>query len=73
MAVDTRDKRASVLSHTVQNLGRPWPLPNGSNLATAGERQAMAFLYSGITAASPGTAVYSGRGVGRGILRGVMR
>lgn len=59
MAVDTRDKRASVLSLDLPNLGKPWSLPDGSDLATGAERQAMALLYSGIAAAAPGGSVFT--------------
>ena len=49
MAVDTRDKRASAFG-----LNLPYaallPNPSGSDAATAGERQHIAFSYSGIEA-----------------------
>lgn len=46
MAVDTRDKRASLMS-----LGRPWvprlPLPDGG-FTTAGDRAQLEYRYRGI-------------------------
>lgn len=51
MAVDTRDKRFSMLG-----IGMGWfkaaPNPDGG-FASAGDRQMLAYMYSGITASSP--------------------
>lgn len=51
MAVDTRDKRFSVIS-----MGRPWtptlPNPDGG-FAIQGDRQHIVYLYRGIDADAP--------------------
>lgn len=49
MAVDTRNKRASCVSVSLQNLGHGWPHPDGS-LAAQADRQHSAFAYPGILA-----------------------
>jgi len=53
MAVDTRNKRASVLSYS-RPMGRVWPNPDGS-LANQADRQHMGYIYPGISAVGPPT------------------
>ena len=68
--LDTRSKRASSVQMLVPSLAAP-VLPDGT--IGQGDRQHIAWTYSGILAAAADAAVYSGRGVARGIGRGVMR
>ena len=69
MAIDSRDKRASVLG-LVLGLGRVQPLADGA--LGAADRLHLAGLYRGIAAATPTTPVESGpsitlAGVGGGV------
>lgn len=50
MAIDTRDKRASVLGHSLPAL-RPFPLPDAS--IASNDRLHLAWMYSGIAAFTP--------------------
>ena len=54
MAIDTRDKRASAIMP-----GMPWRglLPVADSGVNAGDRQQVAFLYRGIAADAPASAV----------------
>ncbi len=45
MAIDTRDKRASVIGYGLFN-GSPWPIPDTTVLAA--ERRALGDIYSGV-------------------------
>lgn len=49
MAIDTRNKRASVLS--IDRSGRVFPNPDGS-LANVNDRQQVGTVYSGISSGS---------------------
>ena len=52
MAVDTRDKRASVLN--IGKSGRLFPNPDGS-LANVLDRQQVGMVYAGISSGAPPT------------------
>ena len=56
MAVDTAAKRASSISVGDFEVGRH--LPSAGGIDDQGERQAVAFSYSGIVADAPVTADY---------------
>lgn len=54
MAIDSRDKRASVIGHGLASL-TVWPNPDGT--LNAADRLHMAWLYRGIAATTP-TGMY---------------